>query len=273
MADIPSSLSKINDIEVAQNAPHTESLNFKYGADINALIDQAVNKKYQEFFSSGSFVTNPSNTLAIIYCIGGGGGGGGTDGQHRGGGGGGSSYPSIRIVPITGGQTLTVAIGAGGTGGPGNTNGGTGGTSSVTGTGVNVFSRGGIGGQRALDDNPANGGAANSPNQGRGGDAGGESPSGPNFNVSPAQAGQNSDAFNGGAAGVGVSSGSPVAAAGGGGGAASDLGAGANGGNGNVGGANATSRGAGGGGAGGDQVGGFLNGGTGGAGYVSIIAI
>lgn len=39
MADIPGALLKLNDIEVAQDAPDTESLWNKTGANINQLID------------------------------------------------------------------------------------------------------------------------------------------------------------------------------------------------------------------------------------------
>lgn len=40
MADIPGALSKLNDIEVASNAPLTESLHAKLGANINSLVDR-----------------------------------------------------------------------------------------------------------------------------------------------------------------------------------------------------------------------------------------
>lgn len=40
MADIPSSFTKVNDVEVASDAPVTEALNFKYGGNDNYLKDE-----------------------------------------------------------------------------------------------------------------------------------------------------------------------------------------------------------------------------------------
>lgn len=42
MGDIAGALVKMNDIEIAQDAPVTESLHTKIGANINALIDQGI---------------------------------------------------------------------------------------------------------------------------------------------------------------------------------------------------------------------------------------
>lgn len=39
MADIASNIDKLNDLEVSANAPLTEALNNKFGANINGLID------------------------------------------------------------------------------------------------------------------------------------------------------------------------------------------------------------------------------------------
>ena len=47
MADIPGALSKLNDIEISNEAPVTEALNNKYGANINELIDR-VNSLQQQ---------------------------------------------------------------------------------------------------------------------------------------------------------------------------------------------------------------------------------
>lgn len=44
MADLPSSIVKINDIEVAANAPVTEALHSKIGSSINGLIDEQVSQ-------------------------------------------------------------------------------------------------------------------------------------------------------------------------------------------------------------------------------------
>lgn len=43
MADLPSSFSKVNDVEVAQDAPATENLLAKLGSNTNYLYDDALN--------------------------------------------------------------------------------------------------------------------------------------------------------------------------------------------------------------------------------------
>ena len=57
MADLASSLVKVNDSEVAANAPHSEALMVKIGSDINGLIDFTTDtfSNSQTFTSSGSF--------------------------------------------------------------------------------------------------------------------------------------------------------------------------------------------------------------------------
>lgn len=95
-----------------------------------------------------------NNTIEVI--AGGGGGGGTTSGGVRAGsGGGGGSYSHVSNVSLTGGSTVTYAVGAGGAAGATNTTGGTGGDTyfcnstsncaSIAGSAVVVGAKGGTG--------------------------------------------------------------------------------------------------------------------------------
>lgn len=161
MADIPSSRVKINDIEVSADAPVTEALFNKIGADINDYLDKGL--QYQEFLANGTW-TCPDNVNWVILhgCGGGGGGAGGSNNQADdyspndinapGGGGAGASIKTI-TVPVTPGNIYTINIGAGGAGGAAGTGiigyggpGGTGGDTTFVGADANIIMRGAPGG-------------------------------------------------------------------------------------------------------------------------------
>lgn len=123
MADIPSARAKVNDLEVAADAPATEALMNKLSANMNDYLDKTLN--YVEFTSNDTW-TAPDYTEWIIIqgCGGGGGGGGGGadggGGGDSGGGSGGSGAPvSLIIKQVTPSTTYTIEIGAGGAGGAG----------------------------------------------------------------------------------------------------------------------------------------------------------
>jgi hypothetical protein len=59
MADIPGALVKLNDVEVAQDAPITEALFSKIGANINALIDEEADLESRVT----ALETTPSNVV------------------------------------------------------------------------------------------------------------------------------------------------------------------------------------------------------------------
>ena len=97
-------------------------------------------------------------------------GGGGGGGSHLGGGGGGGGYVEFDSLTATS-DVFTVVVGDGGAGGPASSNGpaGTsGGSSSISGTGINLISRGGAGGASVYS-----GGYPAQPNGGSGGGAAG----------------------------------------------------------------------------------------------------
>ncbi len=77
MADIVSDLSKMNDIEIAANAPLTEALHNKIGANINALIDGRLFTNSTTFTVTGTFNVPEGATIGMLFSCGGGGGGGG----------------------------------------------------------------------------------------------------------------------------------------------------------------------------------------------------
>jgi hypothetical protein len=116
MADIVGAAQKINDVEVAQDAPITEALMTKLGGNINYLLDLGI--QVVTFTSSGSW-TAPAgiNHSILIGCGGGQGGnidvGGSWVGNIYGGWG---ARGSIQYYPITPGGSYSVAIGAGGAG-------------------------------------------------------------------------------------------------------------------------------------------------------------
>jgi hypothetical protein len=113
VADIASNLDKINDIEVAQEAPVTESLFNKIGADINGLIDIFD----PVVFTSGGTYTVPGQVTEVWVFGCGGGGGGHGGGNEIGGGGASAGGCYARLITVTPGAPITVTIGAGGAGG------------------------------------------------------------------------------------------------------------------------------------------------------------
>jgi len=125
MADLPSGPpAKVNDVEVAQDAPVTEALLNKMGVDLNYLIDnidlyQTVKLKTQLFTANGNF-TVPDNTdkVLIIGCGGGGGGGGGPGTNTSSGSDGGDGAPiGVYFATVTPAAVISVTIGGGGGGG------------------------------------------------------------------------------------------------------------------------------------------------------------
>lgn len=131
MADIPGNLLKMNDIEIAQEAPLTESLFLKLGANINALIDRVID--VQTFTANGNYtVPGPvgSNARLIIFGCGGGSGGNGAAARQsgesallisNGAGGHGAALGIVQSLQVS--ETIIpITIGAGGTGGTGGNN-------------------------------------------------------------------------------------------------------------------------------------------------------
>jgi hypothetical protein len=112
--------------------------------------------------ASGTYTVPASATRLRITCVGAGGGGGGGGAASAalaqvGGSGGASGTSSSQLVPVTGGNQLTVTVGAGGRGGsgaspggddPGGT-GGSGGDTTITGGSISVRGSGGGGGKGA----------------------------------------------------------------------------------------------------------------------------
>lgn len=165
MADIPSSRVKINDIEVSADAPVTEALFNKIGADINDYLDKGL--QYEEFLANGTW-TCPDNVDWVILhgCGGGGGGAGGNNNQADdwspndinapGGGGAGAAIKTV-MVPVTPGNVYTINIGSGGSAGAAGTgiigyggSGGDGGNTTFIGADASVYFRGAPGGAAGL---------------------------------------------------------------------------------------------------------------------------
>ena len=111
MADIPGSINKLTDVEIAADAPLTEALLTKIGADINALIDLA--GQSEVFTSNGTFNVPENVTRGFLTGIGGG-GGGGISNTTRGGTGGGSGVNKCVAVAVTPLDSISVTIGSGG---------------------------------------------------------------------------------------------------------------------------------------------------------------
>lgn len=117
MADLPNTpLTKINDIEVTNDAPVTEDLLRKIGIDINALIDRQ-GVTYEEFFANGTFVVPANVNHVWVLGCGGGGGGATTSSSPYGGAGGGGAVPTLLHTLVTPSASIAVTIGAGGAGG------------------------------------------------------------------------------------------------------------------------------------------------------------
>lgn len=241
-------------------------------------------KVYQVTTGSSWFIPYDFNTTNnIVHLIGGGGGGGGGRNQNAlkmgGGGGGGGGYTKITNYNVSGGTTITLAVGVAGAAGAANTNGGNGGTTSWDSSAYTA--NGGTGGSTSVAANSSvystggPGGTGSTFNGGTGG-VGSTSIIGNYGNGGGGGAGAGGPLGNGGDGGSGFASNTATQIAGGGGGG---NGGGTAGGNatastGGTGGNNASSTGGGatsgasgtvgGGGAGG--AGGTASGGSGGAG-------
>lgn len=161
MADIASAIDKMNDVEIAADAPLSEALLEKIGANINGLIDRGL--KFDEFTANGNWTAPEGVTEVLLIGCGGGGGGGGAppSGGVSGGFGGNGAPLGIRRLTVIPGNTYSVTIGAGGAGGGISTNGQTG-TPSVFGSVTFLGGRGGSSGFGAsspfIHDAGANGG-------------------------------------------------------------------------------------------------------------------
>ena len=132
------------------------------GGIIGAANDPEMGGGLTEFTSSGNFTANPGTDSIEWLVIAGGGGGGGTDWGLGGGGGAGGYRNSFNSEqsgggassespsPITGGNTYTVTVGAGGTGAPAEPGqfvaGSDGSDSSISGTGITTITSTGGGG-------------------------------------------------------------------------------------------------------------------------------
>lgn len=203
-----------------------------------------------------SFTVPDDVRVIVVEALGGGGGGGAGDNQRDGGNGGGSSYPVIRSVPVTPGESVSIYVGAGGAGSssilnPGDFGetttvtggsftlsvfGGRGGLSNVTNTfqpkSSPTQSAGGVAGQSSL------GSIGQTDGQGEGSDAhqggiGGADFFDGSFNYAGGggggssvygQGGQGGDASDGGTGGGNGSVGSGFGSGGGGGGAGQGFG-------------------------------------------------
>ena len=116
----------------------------------------------QYFASSGSFSIPTGTTSVKVTCVGGGGGGSGTyfgPYSQNNGGSGGYAGVAVGVFDATGGGSITITVGAGGTG-SNNTTGGSGGATTATyGTKV-VTANGGGGGVMGTTNTSGNQGAS-----------------------------------------------------------------------------------------------------------------
>lgn len=182
--------------------------------------------KSQTITSSGSFIVPAGVNSITVFAIGGGGGGGGGADIHggSGGGGGAGSIPSLTVINVTPGETLTITIGGGGSGAAPNSGGAgptgnAGGSTKITRISTDLFVvSGGAGGQSGFNTTGGNGGAGfftinGSSTSGGNGGAGGSSTNG--------NAGQSSVLYarNGGTGGLANQGGGSGSGGGGGGGA------------------------------------------------------
>ena len=154
MADLASALLKMTDVDVAADAPLSQSFFEKMGANINGLIDR--NLVIADFTSSGTWAC-PANVTTVLL-IGWGGGGGGSFNLSGNPGGDGAPL-GVRVSGVTPLTNYSVTIGSGGGGATiGGSGGGGGGTTSIGsinffgGRGTNDFSvenigTGAVGGQ------------------------------------------------------------------------------------------------------------------------------
>lgn len=132
---------------------------------VQSPINQIV---IQTFTSSGTYTPTAGTVCALIECIGPGGGGGGTANSTgaASGGGGGSGGRSITIATAASiGASQPVTIGTGGSGGAAGANNGSNG-STATSVGTLCSANPGSGGQGAVANTPALGGAGSAPGTG-----------------------------------------------------------------------------------------------------------
>lgn len=123
-------------------------------AFVHSVMSNKETPNMQLFTSSGTFTVPSGVTRVKVTCVGGGGGGGGwyynAEEYYHGGGGGGSGLSEAVVSSLTGGSTISVTVGNGGTAGVGSysaaTAGGNGGSSSF---GSYVIALGGTGGGKA----------------------------------------------------------------------------------------------------------------------------
>lgn len=148
MADITSIIQKMNDVEIDSDAPVSEALLTKVGANINALIDRT-NSLGEDFevFNNTQTWTCPAGVTSI-YVEGCGGGASGRDGPLSVGG---NAAALVRKrLKVTPGFAYSVTVGGGGSGVYGN-----GGDSTITRAGVTLFRAPGAGGGTGYQGNGA----------------------------------------------------------------------------------------------------------------------
>jgi hypothetical protein len=143
-----------NDVAEGGTNPSLDPTNWElFGRDPNALtreITPAFNTR-DVITTSGTYTAPVTGWYKITAKGGGGGGGSGfsfSDGAY-GGNGGGEGGTTIRYIPLTAGDTVTVLVGAGGTGGTSGGDGANGGDTSVTINGNTYTGGGGEGGRHA----------------------------------------------------------------------------------------------------------------------------
>ncbi len=125
MANIVSNASYMNDLEISSDAPNSEDLFTKMGANINYLLDLAAAGITTITTTQMYTIPEGVDRLHIIACGGGGAGGhGGTGGVSNygaGGGGGGSGAVFEGMINVVSGEDLTVTIPAASSGDGNNT--------------------------------------------------------------------------------------------------------------------------------------------------------
>lgn len=219
MSDIISAIDKMNDVEIAGDAPLTEALLEKIGANINGLIDEGF--VITEFNIDGTLTipTGVGVNLVGFMLIGAGGGAGAGAGTGRGGGGGGGCSGEVKVAffPCSDGDVFTIDVGTAGVGGTSAQQAGTaGGRTTVRRTTPSnlgyAWAHGGNGGAGGVNEpggTPTNGaggvsGTIWNPNTFAGASvAGGAANSGPNNGTNGALPGQGGGGGGGGWTGAG----------------------------------------------------------------------
>lgn len=120
MANIPSNAAYMNDLEISADAPITEDLFDKIGANINYLLDLAA-LGMTSFTANGTYITGENvERIHLLMCGGGGGGGGGglggltTNQSGAGGGAGGTIFEGM--IDVTDNTSYPIGVGNGGAG-------------------------------------------------------------------------------------------------------------------------------------------------------------